>query len=89
MNSTQITNPSSGGTLSNFVQRIPVGGVLIGSGVLIGLGTLALVRGLHLYIHFYSYATGLGMSRLYQTLFWTVTGGIILSLGVFALVKSL
>ncbi len=89
MNSTETTNASFGDTLSKVVQRMTVGGYLIGSGVLIGLGALALVRGLHLYIHFYSYATGIETSRLYQTLIWSLAGGIVLSLGVFTLVKSL
>ena len=62
--------------------RLPIGGLVLASGALIGLGALALVRGLHLYLQFYSYATGMAMSRWYQTLFWSVVGGVVLSLGI-------
>ena len=71
------------------ILQIPIGGLLLLSGALIGLGSLALVRGLHLYLHFYSYATGMATSRWYQTFFWSVAGGIVLSLGIFLLITSL
>lgn len=59
------------------------------SGLLVGLGVLALARGVHLYVTFYSYASGIGTSRLTQTLFWAAAGGVLLSIGVFLLAKSL
>ncbi|NUE02349.1 hypothetical protein HUB97_07585 [Halorubraceae archaeon YAN] len=72
-----------------LILRIPIGGLVLVSGALIGLGTLALLRGLHLYLNFYSYASGMATSRWFQTLFWSVVGGIVLSIGVFLLITSL
>lgn len=61
---------------------IPTLALFVGSGLLVGLGTLALARGVHLYVHFYSYATGIPTSRLTQTILWSVAGGMLLVTGL-------
>ena len=88
MNSDGTRNSITSRTPLSILQ-LPIGGLVLVSGALIGLGTLALVRGLHLYLRFYSYTTGMATGRWYQTLFWSVTGGIVLSLGIFLLMTSL
>ncbi len=89
MKSDEAVRSGRAGPLSKFVRRMPNIGLLAASGTLIGLGALALARGLHLYVHFYSYATGIATSRLYQTLVWAAAGGVLLSIGVFLLANSL
>lgn len=89
MNSDGTATSPSVGVVSNYLQRIPVGGLLVVAGTLVGLGALLLVRGIHLYIHFYSYASGIATHRLQQTLFWSIFGGIVLALGLFLLARSL
>ena len=85
----ETTSSNRWESLSSSVRRTSSIGTVIVSGVLIGLGALALTRGLHMYTHFYSYATGIATTRLYQLLFWSIAGGIVLSIGIFVLANSL
>lgn len=88
MNSDGTHNSTSNRTQLS-IQQLPTGGLVIVSGVLVGFGALVLVRGLHLYLHFYNYASaGMATGRLFQTLLWSVTGGIVLSLGIFLLMTT-
>ena len=59
------------------------------AGLLIGLGTLALVRGLWVYVEFYSFASGIDTGRLTEALFWSGSGGIVLASGIVVLYVSL
>ena len=89
MNPDERGSATPNGSLSETAQRIPRSGLLVAAGILVGVGVVALVRGVHIYIHFHSYASGIATSRLVQTLFWAVTGGIVLAAGIVLLVESL
>lgn len=58
------------------------------AGLLLGFGALALVRGLHVYVDFYSFASGIATRRLHQTFLWSGLGGISIAAGIATLVGS-
>lgn len=83
------TFSSDGTEMASMATRTAQrGGTLVASGILVGLGALALARGLHLYVHFYSYASGIATSRLLAALSWSLAGGILLTVGIAMLLGS-
>lgn len=87
MESDDSSRADSAGVVVGSTRQAPTLARVLVSGLLVGFGVLTLARGLHTYLHFHSYATGIATSRLYQALFWSATGGILLSVGVVSLLR--
>lgn len=81
--------PDRTATVQTPARGGPTAVLVVASGVLVGVGALALVRGLHVYLHFHSYASGIATERAVQSVFWAVAGGTALAIGASLLATAL